>query len=120
MTVTDAETGATLATLDARATLGTLTAPLAAGTMFVWDVVNAIELVLLSGHLASRDDAEVLAGANRIAVETDAGEWEMVGFADAELIAPETYPADAAAARAGRDGSCDRGDVRRQSGAAAR
>jgi hypothetical protein len=89
--VTDEGTGATLATLESRATLGTLRAPLAAGTVFVWDVVNAVELMLLSGHLASRDDAEVLAGANRIAVETNAGEWEIVAFADAELIAPKTY-----------------------------
>ncbi|MEO7224253.1 MAG: glycoside hydrolase TIM-barrel-like domain-containing protein [Devosia sp.] len=91
VSVTDEGTGAELAALGSRATLGTLTVPLAAGTTFIWDVVNAVELVLLSGHLASRDDAEVLAGANRIAVESDAGEWEIVGFANAELIAPKTY-----------------------------
>jgi hypothetical protein len=89
--VTDEATGATLATLEVRATLGTLTAPLGAGSMFVWDVVNSLEVELLSGHLASRDEAEVLAGANRIAVETDGGGWEIVGFAQAELMAPRTY-----------------------------
>jgi hypothetical protein len=89
--VTDEGTGAELATLASRATLGTLTAPFAAGTMFRWDSVNVLEVELLSGHLASRDEAEALAGANRIAVETDSGEWEIVGFAQAELIAPRTY-----------------------------
>jgi hypothetical protein len=91
VSVTDEGTGAELATLAWRATLGMLAAPYAGGTMFRWDVVNALEIELLSGHLASRDDAEVLAGANRIAVETDAGEWEIVAFAEAELIAPRTY-----------------------------
>ena len=89
--VTDEGTGAELATLASRATLGTLTAPFAAGTMFRWDSVNVLEVELLSGHMASRDEAEALAGANRIAVETDSGEWEIVGFAQAELIAPRTY-----------------------------
>ena len=30
-------------------------------------------------------------GRNRIAVQTDAGDWEVIGFAGAELVAPETY-----------------------------
>ncbi len=33
----------------------------------------------------------MLAGANRVAIETDAGTWEIVAFADAVLIAPRTY-----------------------------
>ena len=89
--VADAGTGAALATLPGRATLGTLAAGFAAGTMFVWDTVNALEVELLSGHLAARDAGEVLAGANRIAVETDSGAWEIVGFAAAELVAPRRY-----------------------------
>jgi hypothetical protein len=88
---TDDDTGAPVSTLERTATMGVLTAPLTAGTMFTWDVVNTIEVELYSGHLASRDDAEVLAGANRIAVETDSGAWEMVGFAVADLIAPRMY-----------------------------
>ena len=59
--------------------------------MFTWDTVNALEVELLSGHVSSRDEAEVLAGANRIAVESDSGPWEIVGFAAAELITPRTY-----------------------------
>ena len=33
----------------------------------------------------------VLAGANRLAIETDDGDWEVIGFAQAELVAPGTY-----------------------------
>jgi hypothetical protein len=89
--VTDDDTGAAIATLASRATLGALTAPLESGPMFLWDEVNIVDLELLSGHLAARDDNEVLASANRIAVETDAGPWEVIGFANADLIAPRTY-----------------------------
>ncbi len=77
--------------LGAAATMGVLTAPLEAGSIFVWDEVNAVELELFGGHMSSRDDNEVLAGANRMAIETDGGEWEVVGFASADLTAPRTY-----------------------------
>ena len=66
--VTDDGTGATVATLGGAATLGELTAPLAAGGIWTWDVSHTVELVLYGGHLASRTDDEVLAGANRIAI----------------------------------------------------
>ena len=58
------------------------------------DEVHAIEVTLYTGHLSSRDDDEVLAGANRIAVETDAGDWEVIAFAGVELVAPQTYRAE--------------------------
>ncbi|MEO6014094.1 MAG: glycoside hydrolase/phage tail family protein [Devosia sp.] len=89
--LTEDGAGVSLATLGAAATLGTLTVPLAAGSIYFWDNVNAVELVLYAGHLSSRDDDDVLAGANRLAVENNAGEWEIVGFANATLTAPRTY-----------------------------
>jgi hypothetical protein len=89
--LTDDLTGTALANLTAAGSLGTLTAPLAPGQIFTWDEVNAVEVTLYAGHLSSRDEDEVLAGANRIAVATDAGDWELVGFAEAELTAPGAY-----------------------------
>jgi hypothetical protein len=89
--VTDDATGSSVASLSGSATLGVLTGALAAGSIFVWDDINAIELTVYSGHLSSRDDDEVLAGANRIAVATDAGDWEVIGFANADLIGPQSY-----------------------------
>ena len=56
----------------------------------------------MAGIWRRRDDVEAaLAGGNRIAVETDAGEWEVLGFAGAELIAPGRYRLTRSAARAG-------------------
>jgi hypothetical protein len=43
------------------------------------------------GALQSRDPLEVFAGANALAVLTPAGEWEIVQFLDAQLVAPDTY-----------------------------
>jgi len=55
--------------------LGELTAPLGDGQMFTWDTRALLELRLYSGHLAPRDDAAVLAGANRLLLETALG-WD--------------------------------------------
>jgi hypothetical protein len=43
------------------------------------------------GVLQSRTLADAAAGANALAVLTPSGEWEIVQFLQAELIAPETY-----------------------------
>jgi hypothetical protein len=91
ITVVEEMSAATVGSLGLAATLGELSAPLAAGRIFTWDDTNALEVTLYGGHLSSRDEAEVLAGANTIAVETDAGEWEVVAFANAALIAPGQY-----------------------------
>jgi hypothetical protein len=71
--------------------VGELTALLAPGPAEVWDDRNELSLTLYSGHLASADDGAVLAGANRLAVQKDDGQWEMIGFAQATLTAPQTY-----------------------------
>jgi hypothetical protein len=89
--VCETHSGTVLARLPYPATTGTLAAPLGPGTLYTWDEANALKLTLASGHLASRDEAEVLAGANRLAVEADSGAWEIVGFAAAELVAPGAY-----------------------------
>ncbi|MBK8085951.1 MAG: glycoside hydrolase TIM-barrel-like domain-containing protein [Devosia sp.] len=83
-------TGERLTRLDRPAALGELASPLAAGPIERWDGAELV-VTLFGGHLASVDGMAVLAGSNRIAVATDAGEFEVLGFAGAELIAPRTY-----------------------------
>ncbi|HEY8577626.1 MAG TPA: glycoside hydrolase/phage tail family protein [Devosia sp.] len=89
--IADDETGARLTQLTRTASLGTLLAPLRPGPTAVWDLANTIELELRSGHLSSAAPGAVLAGVNRLAVENDAGEWEVVAFAEAELVASGRY-----------------------------
>lgn len=89
--VTEAVTGTLLASLNRAAGLGETLAPLAVGPAGRWDRGAALEIALHSGHLADVEPLAMLAGSNRIAVETDAGDWEVIGFAAAELVAPGRY-----------------------------
>lgn len=87
----DTETGAELARLTAAGTLGVLTQPMTVGPTGIWDRADEIALSLYGGHLASADPQAVLAASNRLAVETDAGHWELIGFENAELVAASRY-----------------------------
>lgn len=78
--------------VEARAVLGETLEPLAAAPPELWDEGNRLRLRLLSGTLHSCSREALLAGpANALALRNAAGEWEIVQFADAALIAPLTY-----------------------------
>ncbi|MDB5530551.1 MAG: hypothetical protein JWR51_3654 [Devosia sp.] len=83
--------GASLARLGRRAVMGETVGGLAAGPAGLWDRAAALTVKLYAGHLAALDEFAVLAGGNRIAGQTIGGDWEVIGFAQAELIAPATY-----------------------------
>ena len=77
--------------IEAQATMGTLLTPLPAGPQFVFDRATSFDVVLKYGALSSVSEAEVLNGAN-IAVIGDASSgFEIIQFASAELIGPNTY-----------------------------
>ncbi len=61
------------------------------GPLFRFDRVNALYLTLIAGTLSSKSELEVLNGANALAIENQDGEWEIVQFAQAELLAPRSY-----------------------------
>lgn len=87
----DTETGTELARLTTAGTLGVLTQPMAVGPTGMWDRAGEIVLSLYGGHLASAEPQAVLAASNRLAVETDAGHWELIGFENAELVETSLY-----------------------------
>ncbi len=72
------------------AIMGETLTPLASGPLGVWDRANSVDIVISAGALLSLDDLLVLAGSNALAVDTGAG-WEVLQFADAELIDTRTY-----------------------------
>ncbi|HHG90654.1 MAG TPA: hypothetical protein ENJ90_09295 [Devosia sp.] len=84
-------TGVDLGSVTARATVGELTQALPPGTGTLWDRKNEILLTLYGGHLTSTTELNALIGANRLGVRNDAGEWEIVGFAGAELLSAGAY-----------------------------
>src|SRR5690606_31208921 len=88
---TDETTGAVLAEVNRPVFMGEVVDGMGAGPQHVWDRGSALEIRLYAGHLANAEAGAVLAGSNRLAIETDADDWEVVGFAEAELVAAKTY-----------------------------
>lgn len=70
---------------------GTLLAPSGYGPEDDWDNVNAIILRLNSGTLSSATEAQVLSGANFIAIEYSTGNWEILQYQNATQLTSTTY-----------------------------
>ena len=77
--------------LEAQATMGTLLTPLPAGPLFVLDRATSFDVAMKYGALSSVSEAEVLNGANIAVIGDAASGFEIIQFASAELIAPNTY-----------------------------
>lgn len=78
--------------LPAPATVGTTQTALLAAPPGRWDRGPALRVRLLRGALASVGVAEVLAGANLAAIgDGTPDRWEVFQFAEAELVAPQTW-----------------------------
>ncbi|SEN64057.1 Putative phage tail protein [Loktanella fryxellensis] len=82
---------ALLTTFGTRARMGVLAADFCTGPVSRFDLGNALVVDLYSGKLESVTDITLLGGANALAVETGAGQWEIVQAGNAELIAPGRY-----------------------------
>jgi len=78
--------------LEQRAVIGVTETSLFAGPCGVWDRGPALRVRLLAGELASASVNAVLNGANVAAIgDGMSSEWEVLQFADADLVAPATY-----------------------------
>lgn len=73
------------------ATIGVLLWDLYLGPIGRWDDGNVVQIQLTGGDTSSASKMDVLNGANAIVVEGAAGEWEVVQYRDAVLVAPDTY-----------------------------
>jgi hypothetical protein len=63
-----------------------------AGPRSVWDYGNSLYVRFYSdAALSSKSEAEVFDGANMVAVKAPGGEWEIVQFAEAELLDTNKY-----------------------------
>ncbi|KMO27114.1 baseplate multidomain protein megatron [Methylobacterium aquaticum] len=80
------------ATLGARSVIGRLTADLSPGPCARWDRVNGVFVEVPRGvELTSAPEIDVLNGANVAALLTPSGEWEVLQWAQATLLAPGRY-----------------------------
>ena len=71
--------------------IGSLVDPLSPGPVWRWDRGNAAIIYMPGRILGSADDLAVLGGANILAVQQVSGEWEILQFGNADLIAANTY-----------------------------
>jgi hypothetical protein len=75
----------------APATMGETLDALPRGAAACWNAGASLRVRLYGGALTSKTDARVLEGANAAAIRNLSGAWEIVQFAGADLIAPNTY-----------------------------
>jgi hypothetical protein len=73
------------------ASMGETTQAFWSGPLNRWDRINALCVRLFHGTLASADDASVFAGANALALQNADGEWEIVQFGTAGLVASNEW-----------------------------
>lgn len=73
------------------AAIGQTLADFPAAPPWRWDMTNSLNIQLTNGALSSTDDLSLLGGANVIAVQNASGEWEIVQFANATLVAPNQW-----------------------------
>lgn len=71
--------------------MGVTLDPLPRGPTSRWDRATQFRVRLFGGGLTSLADARVLEGANGAAVKTSEGVWEVIQFANAELVDDRTY-----------------------------
>ncbi len=75
-------------TLTIPASIGETMSDFSSGPLWCWDEGNALDIKLYNGACASRDDLSVLGGANVLCVQNADGDWEVLQYANATLIAP--------------------------------
>src|SRR5262249_46089853 len=73
------------------ADIGVTTTDLFSGPAWRWDGANSVGVKLFNGMLAALDDLSVFAGGNALAVENEDGAWEVLQFANATLVAPNSW-----------------------------
>jgi hypothetical protein len=79
-------------TVQTREVVGELLEPLAPAQSGRWQRGDGVEVKLVHGQLSSVDMADILAGANTLAIgDSGSQDWELVQFKNADLVAANTY-----------------------------
>eukprot|EP01037_Dinobryon_pediforme_P018395 gene18394-18664_t len=75
------------ALIPAPAVMGLTASALKPGLRFRFDFAQSLDVALDAAGLSSASEAAVLSGANAAAVQADNGEWELIQFLNATLVA---------------------------------
>ncbi len=79
------------AVVDSPSTMGLTVSPLYAGPTDIWDYANELIIEVQGQTLESRSEFQVSQGANALAIEHLAGEWEIIQFVNAELLTASRF-----------------------------
>ena len=74
-----------------RAKIGVLRSPLPPGPVGRFDHAASVLVELPAGAFASVSDAEAFAGKTSLAIQGADGAWEIIAYAHAELVGPDTW-----------------------------
>ncbi|WP_150526814.1 baseplate multidomain protein megatron [Roseibium sediminis] len=77
--------------LAASGVIGETKTDLLPGPLYRWDNTNSVDVELYGGELASLTDEQVLAGGNAALIQSASGDWELLQYGRADLIAKRTY-----------------------------
>jgi hypothetical protein len=78
--------------LSSPAVIGVTETPMTFHRPGIWDVGPPLRIRITGGELASASRTAVLNGTNAMAIgDGSAGNWEIFQFADAQIVAPDTY-----------------------------
>ncbi|PCJ95694.1 MAG: hypothetical protein COA52_03475 [Hyphomicrobiales bacterium] len=80
-----------LQAVESPARMGELLSPLSSGPVGRWSRGAGFDIQLYGGALQSLPDSDVLAGKNLLAVLCDNSVWELLQFANADLLASRQY-----------------------------
>ncbi len=80
-----------LQNVESPARMGELLSPLDPGPVGRWSRGAGFDIQLYGGTLQSLPDSDVLAGKNLLAVQCDNGIWELLQFANADLLGAGQY-----------------------------
>ena len=78
-------------TIERSAILGETLDTLSNGPTSIFDEGNAFRVRMRGGALSSAGDTELLGGRNLLALQGSDGQWELLGFAKAELVEPSIW-----------------------------
>ncbi|MDB5596778.1 MAG: hypothetical protein JWM36_3739 [Hyphomicrobiales bacterium] len=77
--------------IEKSAIIGQTLDDLGAGPLGIFDRANVFRVSMSGGALSSADDLDVLGGRNLLALRGGDGAWEVLGFAQAELVGAQTW-----------------------------
>ena len=78
-------------TINRPATMGMTVTALGPGPLWRWDVGNSVTITLASGELSSPGDLSALAADMPLGLLGSDGKWEIIAFAQADLVGEKTW-----------------------------